>query len=186
MCDDEIAHVYEQIEWYSNERETDLNEECITKIDTSVVGKTVLDVGCGRGYLAKRLARKYEVTGVDIVIDKSLKTDASGVTFRKAAIEKLPFQNGAFDTVLCTHTLEHVRQCELAIAELRRVTKKRLIIVVPKQRMYKYTFDLHLQFFPYIYTLLQVMNSTNQSSCEEINGDLFYIENKATQSKLTS
>lgn len=40
-----------------------------------------------------------------------------------------------------------------ALAELRRVAKRRLIIVVPKQRNYKYTFELHINFFPYLFDL---------------------------------
>jgi ubiquinone/menaquinone biosynthesis C-methylase UbiE len=87
----------------------------------------------------------------------------------------LPFGDASFDTVICTHTLEHVRNIHQAVSELRRVTGRRLIIVVPKQRPYRYTFDLHLHFFPYKSNFLTLMG--NQASvCQEIGGDIFYVE----------
>jgi hypothetical protein len=38
-------------------RETDLNEKCVAAIKANIAGTTVLDVGCGRGYLADQLSR---------------------------------------------------------------------------------------------------------------------------------
>ena len=64
-----------------------------------------------------------------------------------ANVENLPFDNNSFDTSICLHTLEHVRNLNQAISELKRVTKKRIIIIVPKQRYSRYTEDYHLNFF---------------------------------------
>ena len=98
------------------------------------------------------------------------------VTFYEDNVETLKFSDKEFDTVICTHTLEHVRNMHLAISELRRVGKK-LIIIVPKQRAYKYTFDLHLNFFPYFHSLLSVMGKVNgEVICEDVDGDIFYME----------
>ena len=158
-------------------RKTDLNEDCINAILSNIVGKTVLEVGSGKGYLAKKLAKKFEVTASDIIIDKDLATANPTIQFKNANIENLPFSDKEFDTVVCTHTLEHVQNIFAAIKNLKRVAKKRLIIVVPKQRSYKYTFDLHLHFFPYENSLLTIMNTDgNIGSCKVLGGDLFYIE----------
>jgi ubiquinone/menaquinone biosynthesis C-methylase UbiE len=59
----------------------------------------------------------------------------------------LPFGDRAFDTVVCAHTLEHIPDLFRAAAELRRVAH-RVIVVVPRQRYYRYTVDYHLHFFP--------------------------------------
>ena len=66
---------------------------------------------------------------------------------RRVSIEQLPFGDRAFDTVVCVHTLEHVPDLWRAARELRRVAR-RLIVVVPRQRYYRYTVDYHLHFFP--------------------------------------
>lgn len=49
--------------------------------------------------------------------------------------------------------LEHVKDLKKATKELLRVTKKRLIIVLPRQREYRYVADLHIRYFPYMYNV---------------------------------
>jgi ubiquinone/menaquinone biosynthesis C-methylase UbiE len=178
MSEREYIERYREIEKISIKRETDLNKACIEKIFKSIIGQNILEVGCGRGYLANKLSKKYTVTASDIILEKSLIKRFPKIHFKAGNIEKLPFKDSSFDTVICTHTLEHVQNLFVAISELRRVTRKRLIIVVPKQRPYKYTFDPHLHFFPYIHSLLVIMGSHKNNICNEIGGDLFYIEDK--------
>ena len=176
LSEEEFRGVYRMVSDTAIQRETDLNEASIDKILMHVTGPKVLDVGCGRGFLGNLLSQYYEVSGVDIVIPHALKERYPNVDFHEANMEALPFPDHAFDTVLCTHTLEHVRNMHLAIQELRRVAKK-LIIIVPKQRPYKYTFDLHLNFFPYLHSFLSIMGKTDKDvTCECIDQDIFYIE----------
>jgi ubiquinone/menaquinone biosynthesis C-methylase UbiE len=159
------------------ERDTDLNEGCIDEIFRHIGGQTVLDVGCGQCFLAGKMSKEYQVTAVDIAIDPALNVRYSNINFVAASVEKLPFRNEEFDTVVCAHTLEHVQNIFAAISELRRVTKNRLIVVVPKQRPYKYTFDLHLHFFPYEHSLRTIMTSNHRAlACKNVGGDLFYVE----------
>lgn len=177
MNEKEFGNVYEDIRSVIIDRETDLNDACINEIIENISGNNVLEVGCGKCFLAKKISEKYLVTATDIVIDPKLIDDLSDINFKKCNIENLPFNDKEFDTVVCTHTLEHVQNIYQALSELRRVTKKRLIIVVPKQRPYKYTLDLHLNFFPYRHSLLRITGNKN-NFCTEIGGDLFYIEDR--------
>lgn len=160
-------------------RETDLTMSCVRKIESSIAGSKILEVGSGRGYLAKRLAKKYQVTACDIVID-SLVINTKQLKFIQAPVEKLPFGDKTFDTVITTHTLEHVLDFEKAISELRRVTKKRLIIVIPMQKPFLYTLDLHVRFFPYPYTFIAAMRHGmgKKYICLPLDGDLFYYEDR--------
>ena len=61
-------------------------------------------------------------------------------------IKNLKFKDSFFDTVICCHTIEHIPDINSAVNELKRIAKKEIIIVVPKQRFYFYTLDLHLHF----------------------------------------
>src|SRR5262249_62146061 len=65
-----------------------------------------------------------------------------------AALPHLPFADASFATVVCAHTLEHIPRVWAAAAELRRVAARRVLVVVPRQRYYRYTIDYHLHFFP--------------------------------------
>jgi ubiquinone/menaquinone biosynthesis C-methylase UbiE len=158
------------------ERQTDLNEKCIEKIIEDIDGNEVLEVGCGRGYLANLLAGKgFKVTGVDLSIDH-IRRNNFNIVYLQGDIEELPFLNNQYDTVVCTHTLEHVQNFEKALAELRRVAKKRLIIVVPKQKEFKYTFDLHLHFFPTLDAFTKRIDAKGKYECVELDGDIYYKE----------
>ena len=98
-------------------------------------GESVLDVGCGTGTLAitakQRVGPKGRVCGIDAspeMIKKACKkTRKAGVdiVFENAAVDKLPFADATFDSVLSTVMLHHLpdesrREC---ISEIRRVLK---------------------------------------------------------------
>lgn len=153
--------------------ETDLNQACLEEILRTITNSTVCEVGCGRGLLAMRLAETNRVTACDIVLPDRLKKYKGPIKFIEANIQDLPFKDRSFDYVVTTHTLEHVQDLPTAIKELKRVAKKGLIIVVPKQRPYKYTFSLHTQFFPYRWSLENAFGAGKNVVIAEL-GDWFY------------
>ena len=91
-----------------------------------------------------------------------------------ANTEELPFGHNSFDVALCLFTLEHVRSLFDATNELKRVTKRRLIVVVPKERYYRYTANYHLSFFGGPEQLILAMK-IKKAQCHVIDGSLCYI-----------
>ena len=157
---------------------TDNSQACIRAISDAIVGKTVCDVGCGTGHLLRLIGADHNgltMTGVDFVIDESAPRDE--ISYVAAMIEDLPFEDDAFDTVICTHVIEHLLEPRKAIAELRRVTSKRLIIVVPREREYKFSFNPHFNFFPYLGSFLRIMIPVPRSyEIRNIGRDIYYQE----------
>ena len=53
-----------------------------------------------------------------------------------------------------------------------------MIIVVPKERHYQYTFNSHLHFFPYDWSLINTLRPDKKSKYKIINikRDFLYIE----------
>ncbi len=177
MSEDEYREFYANISDTYVHGDTDLSRITIEKILKGVVGNTVVDVGCGRGLLVKKLCDMgLDVSGVDVFIEAKLKQQYPKITFIEGFVENLPLADHYYDTVVCTHTLEHVLDFEKSIQELRRVAKKKLIIVIPQQRPYLYTFDPHVRFFPYAHLFSIAMGRRANSICEEVQGDLVYIE----------
>jgi len=176
----EFVEIYEDTASVHPQRETDLNKKSEKLILDHIVDGNIVEVGCGRGYLSNILSKFGRLIATDMVVSNKIKQQYQNITFQEANIESLPFKDNYFDNVVCTHTLEHVLDINKAISELRRVCKRRLIIVVPQQRPYKYTFDLHLHFFPYPHSLLTIMKSDNfkKQICLRADGDLFYYEDK--------
>jgi len=162
--------------------ETDLSSDCVDRILKDLHGDSVLDVGCGTGVLLKRIrdevgAGGVKLVGTDFQIDPEATKSLSAVEFRECHVEALEFADNAFDTVICTHVLEHILDVRAAVAELRRVCRKRLLIVVPKEREYHFTFNPHLHFFPYRHSFLRHMLPVpDDVVCEQIGRDFYYVE----------
>lgn len=104
--------------------------------------KNVLDVGCGEGFTLERLrvaGIANQLEGVDcsaeaIEIGERLHPR---LTFRYGNACALPYEDKSFDAVICTEVLEHLEKPRLAIAELKRVSKKHLIVSVPREPFFR-------------------------------------------------
>jgi SAM-dependent methyltransferase len=89
-------------------------------------GMRVLDVACGSGVVAMHAARRGAfVTGVDLA-PRMLELASSlnpGCTFREASVDSMPFDEGAFDAVVCAFGIGHFPDPPVAVAECARVTR---------------------------------------------------------------
>ena len=158
--------------------ECDLNRACLDRILAEQVGSTVLDAGCGRGHLAERIARAHpEIAVVGADMAPPAVAGPANLSFVQGWLGRLPFADKAFDTVVCTHTLEHVLHLDGAMADLRRLARRRLILVVPRERESRYPFNLHVHFFPYAHTFLNRIGAPDgRFACEILQGDIYYRE----------
>jgi 2-polyprenyl-3-methyl-5-hydroxy-6-metoxy-1,4-benzoquinol methylase len=86
-------------------------------------GKKVLDVGCDQGIL-RSLAQQIDYTGVDI-------TGKPDIVLDLEKIERLPFDDAAFDCVICSDVLEHLDNLHFMFSELIRVTRGYVIVSWP-------------------------------------------------------
>jgi ubiquinone/menaquinone biosynthesis C-methylase UbiE len=161
---------------------TDNSEACIARLGELMLPGSVLDVGCGTGHLLSRLASRRAgdaraFTGVDFQLESGIRERLPGASFVESPVENLPFADHQFDTVICTHVLEHILRIDRAIAELRRVTRGRLMVVVPLEREYRFTFNPHVHFFPYPHSFLRhIVPVPASARCETLGRDLLYIE----------
>lgn len=112
-----------------------LEKRLIYRLAQPKAGESVLDVGTGTGHYACDLAaRGLRVTGYDsseAMLQIARAKDA-GVLWRQGEAEDLPFADGSFDLVLSVTALEFVRDRDLALAEMYRVTAPggRMVIAV--------------------------------------------------------
>lgn len=161
--------------------ETDNSRACIARAAQDLVGPSVCDVGCGTGALLRHfLEKRHDVerlVGIDFAVRDA--ESVPGIEFVAGRIESLPFADRHFDTVICTHVIEHILDYRAAIAELRRVARRRLIVIVPREREYRYTFNPHFNFFPYTQSLLRAMHpSPPKHECFSIGRDIYYFEDR--------
>lgn len=98
-------------------------------------GKTVLDAGCGNGYLSRKIAETAKkVFGVDLterLIELAKQRDnPQNIDFSLGNLEKLHFPENTFDVILCNMVLMDVERLQFVIKELSRVLKAAGILVI--------------------------------------------------------
>ena len=172
----EFANFYQSLHSRFDQGITDLTPESLEAVLTAVRGKSVLDVACGLGYVCERLAPEHDVVGCDVAVSAGRRGTHPNVRWCDGNIEELPFRDRAFDTVVSTHTLEHVQHLGVALGELRRVARERIVVVVPHQRPYRTTFNPHIHFFPYRFSLLAWTGTDRPHTLDLVGGDWLYVE----------
>jgi ubiquinone/menaquinone biosynthesis C-methylase UbiE len=123
------------------------------KVKKHLYGKSVLDIGPGRADFLNSIKTNYEITGVDMNIERVkccneiLQQDA----VQLGNLEKgLTFGDNSFDTVTCMEVLEHLEEPEKSLKELVRISRKRVIITVPFNEKIRYVLCIHCaKYTPY-------------------------------------
>lgn len=102
----------------------DRNAFCAGLLRDRCFGGPVLNVGSGGKEFLKKSLPDISVTDIDIC----------GTVDHRIDLEKdlpLPFETGAYETVLCLDVLEHLDNFHDVFDELLRVSKKNLVISLP-------------------------------------------------------
>jgi len=107
--------------------------EIMKSVDENVVGKRVLEVGCGfGGFCIKMAGQGADVIGLDIslraireALDFARQTGfRSRISFVIGDANFLPFRDQSCEVLVCSETLEHIENYEQAFDELVRTTEK--------------------------------------------------------------
>ncbi len=102
-----------------------LNYSQITKLVPT--GAKILDLGCGDGYLFKKLVNEKKVTGVGIEIneDEAIKAIEKGLSVIQGDIDKglKQFFDKSFDYAILNQTVQSTDKPDYVIEEMLRVSK---------------------------------------------------------------
>ena len=98
----------------------------------------VLDLGAGNGWMARRLARSFRVTALDV--DAS-DTGLGSLRDRRVTrvvgdLEALPLRRGSFDAVIAAATLHYAVELAAALAEAARVLRGGGLFIVADSPVY--------------------------------------------------
>lgn len=110
----------------------------ITGIVTDLAPATMLDAGCGEGFVAdifQTAMPSVEITGFDVLPDSvelASKRNPRG-SFTVGDIYATGYDDAAFDVVYCFEVLEHLHEPDRALAELARVARQHVVLSVPHE-----------------------------------------------------
>jgi SAM-dependent methyltransferase len=115
-------------------------------------GNRILDVGCGEGLGEVAIGRLHisqvRLVGVDRVLSKVIAARQETVShnqrvqFAAADACRLPFRDGAFDSLFSVAVLQHVTDVEGAVTEFARVTAPRgHVVAVEPDNSARYGFS---------------------------------------------
>lgn len=114
-------------------------------------GNKILDVGIGTGRGSLPLARQgLEVTGIDSsqsMLDETRRLAGdTPITLKLGDVEKLPFQDGEFDTLLSLNVVVHFPHWRKLLTEWKRVVKPggRIVFDVHSLDNYRHTHGKHV------------------------------------------
>ena len=117
-----VAHKYDSV-WASSTRQ--FIQPLLDAAEVTAAS-TVLDVGCGPGYVSAAAAKRGAVpigldfSGEMVGIARQM---FPAIEFRKGDAQELPFADANFDRVLANFSLLHLANPERACAEASRVLK---------------------------------------------------------------
>jgi ubiquinone/menaquinone biosynthesis C-methylase UbiE len=117
-------------------------------------GKSILEIGTGRGYMALTLAQKgFKVTTIDT--DRKIQWSAKAILkhFRVAGLvrfkimdaEHLDFKDSSFDYIIAVNFMHHAKNPIRCLKEMARVVKEKILIVDVNKRGAQVLEKVHAQ-----------------------------------------
>ena len=105
---------------------------------------SILDVGCGEGVLTEQWADELgggRIVGIDLD-DPKLRAEWAkrrrpNLEYRVEDATNLSFADDEFDVATAIEVLEHVPDPERTVAEMARVAKRRLLVSVPREPLWR-------------------------------------------------
>jgi len=156
----EREHMIYPLSLTMNRREESL-WKFVRELTPSGTITSMLDVGCGAGHITNKFAEHgiAHVTGIDISPHrvKFAQKAYPQHTYRVGSVLDLPFTDKNFDLVAAIEVLEHMDDLHKSIEELKRVSKRWILLTVPFEQdipvvlcphcLHQFNYDGHLQSF---------------------------------------
>lgn len=125
--------------------------------------KKVLNIGCGKGFLLPFLLKKEcEVVGIDVLKHSSV--DKGFFSYHQLDLEKtprIPYPDESFDVIILADFIEHIRNPDAVLNEVRRTLKPEAIVIISTGNIALWLYRLLLLFGSLPYGRQGIMDETH-------------------------
>jgi SAM-dependent methyltransferase len=107
-----------------------------------LVVSSILEVGCGEGFLSQQMVKwktGVPVFGIDLstgLFDLRAREE-DAINFSAQSAYELAFASESFDLVVGAEVLEHLEEPASAILEIARVSRKYVLLSVPREPLWR-------------------------------------------------
>ena len=131
--------------WGNRPRTEDRYTSCAERLEGMA---SILNLGCGMDNIAENLGNKVHCLDMS---KEALKYQQQFTekTTHTSDVHSLPFPDNAFDCVFASHLIEHLDTPIGALKEWIRVSKKKIVLIMPKPHAEHAKDDRHLWTFEY-------------------------------------
>ena len=113
--------------------------------------ETILDIGCGEGYTTKILKNSNKevfIEGIEYgkeMVKKAKKINPD-IHFEEGSIYNISRKDASYDMTLASEVLEHLEDPLKGLLELKRVSKKFVLVSVPNEPWWRIVNVLRLKY----------------------------------------
>ncbi|MFH1537889.1 MAG: class I SAM-dependent methyltransferase [bacterium] len=116
-------------------------KKCITSLITRVECESVVDIGCGEGYLTNLVREtlpRVDLYAFDLLDSvPSMGILDGSVHFHAGSVYGMPYGDGRFDLTIANEVLEHLEDYDAALLEMKRVTAGHCLLSVPNEPFWR-------------------------------------------------
>jgi len=125
----------------------------ITELYLSVEAESIFDGGCGEGFILNTLNKARPVRScyaldLDINEVKDASVNLPFCDVRQGSLYEIPFKDDSFDLVICSEVLEHLEDPGRGLHELHRVSRKYVILSVPREPVWRILNIVRFTYWP--------------------------------------
>jgi len=125
---------------------------CFLNLISSLTFNNILEIGSGEGNvvnLIKNIKRnEYSIYASDISIDILRDNIPRGKNLFLIVfdINNIPLKQNAFDLIICSEILEHLKEVDNPLQEINRISKKYILFSVPREPVWRFLNIVRLRY----------------------------------------
>lgn len=114
----------------------------IEKILSQVQVNEILEMGCGFGFSTQYISniltgKNFQASELNLDLVKEAQKRNPGIEIQQESIYSLKRDINSFDLIIALEVLEHLKDPELALKELHRVTSRYCLLSVPQEPLWR-------------------------------------------------